>query len=428
MLFVFALLLTSPIETLSPGFDVLSHEVSVTPDFESQSVSGRQTIRFRVTSRDLSTLSFSANSLDLEATLDGELVKVETVDERRYFHLPRALARGATRSLVISFRGSAPRGLVWTADTVHSTYFVCDTMVCDQDRPGDKAELVLRVSVAPDLEVIAPGRRVDNASTPTSRTTRFRSRRPLSPYLMGFAAGRYRRVDIEGSRLRLPVFMAPGTPEDLARVFADTPLMVDFFTARSGVRLGDDAYAQVVVAGSEAQEMANHSMIGVEHLAPMLQNPQEDWVIAHELAHQWWGNSVTCLDWSELWLNEGLVVFMVAAWKEHRFGRAAYERELELAQKRWGAARELGFDVPLSWSGHYPSLRHKRAMAYAKSVVFLDLLRRELGETAFWRAIKGYTRAHWGGTVTARDLQRSFEHAAKRDLSDLFEAWVYGPR
>ena len=83
--------------------------------------------------------------------------------------------------------------------------------------------------------------------------------------------------------------------------------------------------------------------------------------------------------------------------------------------------------MPLSWRGVYPSLKLKRAMAYAKSVVFLDLLRTELGEAAFWRAIKDYTRTNWGGTVRARDLQRAMERAAGRDLSALFAAWVFGP-
>lgn len=67
-------------------------------------------------------------------------------------------------------------------------------------------------------------------------------------------------------------------------------------------------------------------------------------------------------------------------------------------------------------------------MAYAKAVVFFDLLRRELGEKAFWRGVRRYTRANWDSTVTARDLQRAFERASGRDLSALFTTWVHGDR
>src|SRR5262249_1087953 len=144
-------------------------------------------------------------------------------------------------------------------------------------------------------------------------------------------------------------------------------------------------------------------------IAPILDDPHEDWVIAHELAHQWWGNAITCADWRELWLNEGLTVFMVAAYKEMRWGKPMYERELQLANKRWSTAKEQGFDVPLSWTGNYPSLKLKRAMAYAKAVVFLDVLRHDLGDDAFWRGIQAYTRDNWNGTVTARDFQSAME-------------------
>ena len=82
--------------------------------------------------------------------------------------------------------------------------------------------------------------------------------------------------------------------------------------------------------------------------------------------------------------------------------------------------------MPLSWQGKYPSLKLKRAMAYAKSVVFLDKLRAELGETTFWRAIKSYTRAHKGGVVTAIDLEHAFEKSSDRNLSPLFAEWVFG--
>jgi len=84
--------------------------------------------------------------------------------------------------------------------------------------------------------------------------------------------------------------------------------------------------------------------------------------------------------------------------------------------------------VPLSWQGEYPSLKLKRAMAYAKAVVFLDKLRRDLGEPTFWRAVKLYTQSHKNGVVTARDLQTAFETASGKDLAALFKEWVFGDK
>ena len=389
------------------AIDVQSYEVRLKPDFENQFVSGQETIRFKSTSDGLSELSFSANALDIVASLNGEvIVATELKDNRRIFHLPNPMRRGATGRLVLTFNGKAPKGLVWAKDTVYANYFTCDYMICDQDRPGDKAQVAFRLDLAPGMQEVVP----NGAYT--------------SPYLIGFAAGRYERIELAQ---KLVLLAAPGTA-DAAKartMFADTKRMRAFFEEKSGVPLRG-TYTQALVEGGEAQEAANHSIVGLDNIAPILDDPHEDWVIAHELAHQWWGNAVTCTDWSELWLNEGLTVFMVAAYKEERWGRADYDRELDLANKRWQTAKDQGFDVPLSWQGKYPSLKLKRAMAYAKAVVFFDTLRRELGEEAFWRGIKLYTRTNWDKTVHAQDLQRALERSAKRDLTKLFRTWVYG--
>jgi aminopeptidase N len=390
-----------------PMFEVLSYDVRLTPNFATQSVSGQETIRFKSTANGLTELSFSANTLDVIASLNGDtLVASELKDGRRIFHLPRPMRNGQTGRLVVSFKGKAAKGLVWTADTVYANYFTCDVMICDQDRPGDKAHVSFTLDIPAGMERVTP----DKTYT--------------SPYLMGFAAGNLRKVDLKP---RLTVLAAPSAPANVRQMFQDTARMRAFFEAKAGVRLRDRTYTQVLVDGGEAQEAASHAIIGLDNIAPIIENPHEDWVIAHELAHQWWGNALTCADWPELWLNEGLTVFMVAAWKEHRWGRADYDHELDLANKRWDAAKQQGFDVPLSWQGNHPSLKLKRAMAYAKAVVFLDLLRRELGEDAFWRAIKSYTRTNWDRTVRAQHLQRAFERSSKRDLSALFQTWVYGP-
>ncbi len=135
---------------------------------------------------------------------------------------------------------------------------------------------------------------------------------------------------------------------------------------------------------------------------------------------------MTCSSWREFWLNEGITTFMVAAWKEHRWGRMAYDRELDLARQRVDRAKQAGVDVPLTWAGPYPSLQLRRAITYSKGALFMDRLRRELGDQAFWRALKAYTRRHAGGVVDSRAFQRDVERSSGRQLQPLFDEWVYG--
>lgn len=156
-----------------------------------------------------------------------------------------------------------------------------------------------------------------------------------------------------------------------------------------------------------------------------LADPKEDWLIAHELAHQWWGNLVTCESWADFWLNEGITTFMVAAYKERRWGRADYDREMALLRARLERAKATGNDFPIAYAGEYPSLSVKRAITYGKGALFMDELRRELGEEDFWAALKRFTRLYAGKTATSRDFQRVFEQIGGKDLAPLFDQWVY---
>ncbi len=232
-------------------------------------------------------------------------------------------------------------------------------------------------------------------------------------------------VDAGPVRLRLVGPAGSESPTSLRSKFRDTPRMLAFLQGRAGVPLPHEVYTQVLVAGSEAQEKSSFALIGAEVLDPILEDPTEDWVIVHELAHQWWGNLVTCRDWSQFWLNEGMATFLVAAYKEQRWGRPAYERELGLWRERWKEAKDAGFDVPLAYAQPYPSLRVRRAIQYSKGALFLDTLRARLGDRAFWKGIAAFTRNHAGGTVTSADFQGAMQGASGVDLFPLFRKWVY---
>ena len=123
-------------------------------------------------------------------------------------------------------------------------------------------------------------------------------------------------------------------------------------------------------------------------------------------------------------MDRGIATFMTAAYKEERWGRAAYDRELALCRKRWEAAKDAEFNVPLAYAGTYPSLGIRRAIQYSKGALFLHRLREELGDAVFWTGLRTFTRRHAGGTVTSADFQRAMQEAAARDLAPLFREWV----
>lgn len=411
----------------TPAFRSISYDVSLTPSFATGVLSGVEYLRFESLSDGLDTLSFTANPLAVNATLDGHAdVAVTTEGNRRIFHLPRRLAKGEMATLVMSVAGRPRRDAVFTADEIHTGYFTCELMICDVDRPDDRATLQLALTLPTGLDAVAPGELVSRTPAgPSLETWRWREETPYPSYLYGFAAGRYARAKLAGGRA-LWVLYSGETPERVQAMFADTARMVAFYEAKAGVKLPEGRYTQMLVSQHGDQEDASLSMIEKGSIEPILTDPQADGMMAHELAHQWWGNLVTCSDWKELWLNEGMAGFMTAAYKEQRWGRAAYDREIAVARAAWDAARTAGADEALSWPGDYPSLRAKRRIAYGKSMVFLDVLRSMLGDEVFWRGVRLYTQINAERSVTATDLQKAFEAASGRDLSMTFKTWVYG--
>jgi len=410
------------------GIDVLSHELEVTPDFQARSLSGRARIRLRVEQEGLREIAFSKNALDIVAAeLEGKAVSARQGRSSLIFTMPQPLRAGQTVTLAVSYRGKPARGVTFTERAVFTSYWACDWMICSQDVPADKAAFQLRLTLPAGMRSLSVGTRRSVRRGPGGRTVHlWREERPYSAYLYGFAAGTFTEAVRRRGDREIAVVDATAAPSDHAPLLDTMAAMIGFLEGKAGVKLPPRRYSQLLVPGSEAQEAATYSIVGMRHIEAGRAKPEEEWALVHELAHQWWGNLVTACNWDHFWLNEGVVVFLTAAWKEHRFGRAAYEAELEMARGRVARVREIGFDKPLAFRGSYPSLGARRAIQYSKGALFLDHLRTLLGEEAFWGGLKRFTRTHAGRTADSRDFQRAFEQASGRDLSATFDQWVYG--
>ena len=410
------------------GFQVERYEVALRPDLATTAISGSQVIDLIATSPDLREIVFSPNGLEIgDATFDGSPIPVVSNENGIGFTLPQPLAVGESVRLQFTLRGLPARGVTMVPNGMYTGYFGCDWMVCLQNSPGDKADLQLDLFLPDGTVSLGVGAPTETVDLPGDLTLhRWHSDRPTSPYLFAFAAGQFSRLDVETPHGTLSYLNGAGDTADLGNLFAQTPEMVAFFASRAGLDLPGEAYAQLLVPGRAAQETASFSLIGLGELEREREDPSSAWIIAHELAHQWWGNLVTTQTWRDFWLNEGFATYMVDAWEQHRFGEPAYQQELDVFHKRRQQLQELGWDKPLTWDGDYPSLGHRRAVQYSKGALFLAQLREDIGDAAFWEGVRAYTRAHAGGIVTSHDLQSAMEQASGRDLEPLFAEWVYG--
>ena len=258
---------------------------------------------------------------------------------------------------------------------------------------------------------------------------------PHPSYLVTLVAGEFAELtDIAkvGER-EIPVsYLVPrGREDDARRTFARTPEMIAHFSEITGVPYPWNKYAQVVVAdfifggmeNTTATTMYEHILLDERAAIDI----SSDDLIAHELAHQWFGDYVTCRAWYEGWLNEGFATFMEHVWRQKRFGRDEYELGLKVDLEAYlgeahGRYRRAivtqDYDSPLDLFD-----RH----LYEKGGLVLHALRVELGDTLFWRGVRVYLATHARGVVETRDLQRALEEVSGRSLGRFFEQWVLKP-
>lgn len=419
-----ALLLLAP-PVWAADFDVLHYAADLRIDPAAKSVHGEVAVTF---ASGPAEIDLDAPGLTIESVSEGESTLAhETRDGRLHITLDRPAARGEKRTITVRYSGRPERGMSFGADQVFTAFHTERWLVSRAD-PADKATLTLALTLPEGLEVVANGRPVSREALPGGLVRHvWRQDRPYSTYLFGFAAARLREVSREAGGVRLR-FLAPGlTTEELNRIFAGTEAMLAFFETKAGLPFPDDTYTQVLLPGGPAQELSGFAILSEAYGKSVLADPREDYLIAHELAHQWWGNLVTCETWSDFWLNEGMVTFLTAAFKEYQWGRDEYERERAMARLRYERALAEGKDRPLVTRNWKVPEDMSGPVTYSKGALVLHLLRVHLGEKAFWEGLKDFTRAGAGGAVDSNDLRAALEKASGRDLKTFFDQWVYSP-
>jgi aminopeptidase N len=409
--------------------DVLHYDAEIEPNMAEQTIAGAVSIQFRSLANNLSEITLDAQELQVEEVSEkGSALKFEAKEGHVLIRLARRMSAGDVRVLKIRYRGKPARGLKFFADHLYAAYNTPRWMVCNFD-PGDRATLSLRLTVPEDFKTVANGNEVGRKSLPQGRTQYvWRDDAPVPPYVYGFAAGRFREVLRRKGSVRL-YFLARDNymPAEVEKIFADTPDILDFFEQRAGVAYPQKRYTQVLASGSVAQEMSAFTVIRENYGRDVLDEPREDWLIAHEFAHQWWGIRIACAGWADFWLNEGFAEFMMSAYREHRFGREEYDRDMELARMSYARIREAGRDRQLAYrEAIAESQASGGGIVYNKGALALNLLRYELGEDAFWRGVRLYTTRNFGRSVVTNDLRQAMEEAAGKSLERFFEQWVYG--
>jgi aminopeptidase N len=407
---------------------VLHYEARIDPDLPGKTLRGRVRISLVAGAAGLREARFDAGELQADSVrVQGRRVRSEKIGQQLVVDLPAPLAAGARQDIEIYYHGAPRYGLEFHPERgeLYTIFSTSQWMVC-VDAPHQRATLDLSVALPGGLKAAGTGRLVSKLPLDAGRELwRWRQNVAIPSFVFGFAAGPYAEAKRRAGKVSLRYLSVQRTPEELVRIFGETAGMLSFFGNRAGVPYRG-AYSQVLVAKTIGQEAAGLALLSEAYGQRVLGEPRAQGLIAHELAHQWWGVMVTNHDWNHFWLNEGLAVFMTAAYMQHRFGEDEYAKLVAAWRLRIDQLHERKTDHALVYEEWTAPTADDRAVVYQKSAYVLHLLRQELGEAAFWRGVRGYTQAHWGKSVKSEDFQRAMERGAGRDLSAFFAQWVFG--
>jgi aminopeptidase N len=252
---------------------------------------------------------------------------------------------------------------------------------------------------------------------------------PHAPYLVTLVVGTFEVHEAKAGDTTVRTFFPPGRKDDALRVAGRTPKMVAFFERLTGLPYAFGDYAQIFVSEFIFGGMENTSATtltdAVLHDERAHADYSAEFLIAHELAHQWFGDLLTCRDWPHGWLNEGFATYSEVLWKEEgesldeadqqrKVDLEAYLSEVGDRYARPIVARK--FDAPIDLFD-----RH----LYEKGALVLHELRCRLGDEGFFASVREYVAAHAGGSVETVDLARAVERITGKNVDRFFDEYVH---
>ncbi|WP_448553574.1 M1 family aminopeptidase [Thalassotalea montiporae] len=412
--------------------DYVHYRAEIEPNFESKSLSAAVTIKFVPVIQNLRQLKFSSKYKQVKSVrFGGKAINYDLINEQLIVQFEDNLKSGKAYSLKVEYTAAPERGMKFYEDHLFTVYHTKNWLISHGDI-SDKATFELLLEHETGLESVGNGQLISRYETGQKTTiSHWKQDIPIPIYTFGFALGFFETLLLDSSRTDISVLYRRAEKSDLTSpllklAFKDVADMLSFFESKAGFSLNEHGYRYVVVDGYMAQEASGFSLVGEKFVHTVLKNKNENWFIAHELAHEWWGNSVTSSNFSHFWLNEGLVVFLVAAYKQHLFGDTAYKNEISVAVKRVEIAVNENRIAPVAFSKVIREQEINHTMAYSKGAIIFYMLREKLGEELFWKALKEYTVKHKDGSVTTQDLKSSFEKTTATSLTSFFDKWVYG--
>jgi aminopeptidase N len=385
----------------------------------------------------LSILEVSVNQKKTDFSAEGSSLKIT---------LANSPAPGESVEVSVKYELSNPRrGIYFTgpdSDYPKKRYQVW-TQGQDEDSrywfptfdyPNQKATSEITARVPKGFTAVSNGALLDKKQVGEKTQFHYKIGVPHVTYLITLVVGEFTEWADTGPRgLPVQYFVEPGREADGKRSFGNTPKMIEVFEKKTGIPYAYEKYSQVAVQDFIFGGMENTSATTQTDLTLHDERASQDFtsngLVSHELAHQWFGDLLTCRDWSHGWLNEGFATFMERIWIENDTGihggmdEAKYYSYMDLKEYQEEDAKR--YRRPIVCNTYVEPIDLFDTHLYQKGGLVLGLIRATLGEENFWKSIKHYVTKHREQNVETLDLIRAIEETTGRNLRRLFDEWIF---
>ncbi len=450
-----------PLNYVSPSrpFRTLHTALDLDIDVERQRIAGSVTHRIRSLRPGVHEIGFNCVDLAVDSvTVDGRRapfdypVKAgqntswisgaeETVaDDQLVVRCDRPLARDEEALVTVYYRGEPKIGLYWIptekgipekrwevwsqGEGEDNRYWI----PC-HDYPNDKSTFEGRFRVPRGYTAISNGALMDRKDVGDRTEFHWKLDQPQVSYLIMLAVAKYRIYEEKWRGVPLWYVVPPDANDaTILRGYGLTGDMMEFFSRETGIDYPYAKYAQVVVqnfiyGGMENTTATTMNMRTLYDEREALTRTEQN-LVAHELAHQWFGDLLTCREWSHMWLNEGFATYYAYLYKEHREGDDAFRYQMREAQKRVVESDDAGAR-PMVVDFFNRTDARNNTNVYNRGASVLHMLRFLLGDELYRETIRVYAERHQSDVVETQDLMRTVKDVTGENLDWFFEQWVF---
>lgn len=414
-----------------PLVDALHYDLGLTWEPAEDRLTGDQRLVFRATA-DAATIPLDFNEdLRISAlTVDGEPAAHEVdgthltirhpVTKDRQYTLALTYAGTPRTAPAPSQRSDFTQGVGWSISDDHETSTLQEpygafTWYAVNDQPADKALYDFTLTVDAPWQGVANGELTRSTKTGGRTTNRWHLAEPASSYLVTVAFGDYQRTDLE-SASGVPIQVwAPADGEALPGGTGTAPEAIDWLEKSLGP-YPFDTFGIVVVDNDSGMETQTMVTLGD---TPYSLSPE---VVVHEAAHHWYGDTVTPADWSDVWMNEGMAMYLQGMWEAEQEGVPVAEKMDEWADfevsLRAGSGPPAAYDPKQFGDGN---------IYYGPALMWQEL-REQIGDRRFFQVLREWPAAQENGNADREEYWDWIEETTGEELSDFFDDWLLGEK